>query len=65
MAMSILWPRPLAARCVSAARIAIVAYSPVKMSVIGTAARIGPAPGSPSGTPQVLIRPPMACSTES
>ena len=34
-------------------------------SVIGTAARIGPAPGSPSGMPQVLISPPMACSTES
>jgi|GEM_PF-3435761 len=43
----------------------MAAYRPVKMSVIGTAVRTGRAPGSPSGWPQVLISPPIACSTES
>ena len=38
---------------------------PVITSTSGTIERIGPAPGRPSGRPQVLMIPDTACSTGS
>ena len=49
----------------SAARIALPAYSPVRMSIIEMPTFMGPAPGSPSGIPETLIIPLIAWKTPS
>ncbi len=61
--MSMYWPSPLMWRCSSAARMAVVAYMPVSRSLMAMPLFIGAAPGSPSGTPVMLIRPPMPWNT--
>src|SRR2546430_5664593 len=55
------WPRPVRSRCASAARIAVAAYMPVRMSVMATPTFIG----SPSGSPVMLINPPIAWTRKS
>ncbi|MNT62071.1 hypothetical protein D3C72_1997610 [compost metagenome] len=59
-AMSMCWPSPVRSRTCSAARMAVLAYTPVKRSVSATPTRSGPPPGSPSGRPVMLIMPVMA-----
>ena len=54
-------PLPLVRLSLSAARIATVAYKPVKMSATATPTFIG----SPSGAPVMLMRPPIACTRRS
>ena len=63
--MSMYWPSPLTWRCSSAPRMAVVAYMPVIRSATATPTFIGPAPGWPSGTPVMLISPPMPWKTKS
>ena len=60
-AMSIYCPSPVRSRWLRAARMAVAEYMPVMMSMSATPTRSGPAPGSPSAGPVMLIMPPMAC----
>ena len=64
-ARSTTWPRPLRSRSRSAATTANAAYTPVMMSITGTPARCGPAPGIPSRSPVIDIMPPIAWMIES
>ena len=64
-AMSMYWPRPLDARCRSAARIALVAYMPVKRSETATPTFCGPPPGRSSRSPVTLMRPPSPWTMKS
>ena len=59
-AMSMYWPFPLLSRSRRAPRIATAPYMPVMRSAMGTPAFCGPPPGSPSLSPVMLMRPPMA-----
>ena len=53
------WPSPVRSRAASAARIATVAYMPVKRSVIAMPAFCGPPPGTSSRSPVTLMKPHM------
>ena len=58
-AMSMYWPKPDFSRLASAARMAMVEYMPVMMSVTATPTFCGPPPGSSSRSPVMLINPPI------
>ncbi|MNS97911.1 hypothetical protein D3C72_1322600 [compost metagenome] len=60
IAMSIWSPCPVTSRRASAARMALLAYSPVIRSTMGTPIFIGPPPGRSSDSPVMLISPLMA-----
>ncbi len=51
-------PSPVRSRWKSAARIALVAYIPVKRSATATPTFCGPPPGRSSRSPVTLMRPP-------
>ena len=58
---STFWPRPVAWRALSAARMELHASMPVHTSTMATPYLVG----APSGCPQMLIRPDSAWSTKS
>src|SRR5882724_9557283 len=54
------WPAPERCRSNSAPSMALTAYMPAMRSATATPTFCGPAPGSPSGTPVMLMSPLMA-----